>query len=261
MVTRDMAWTDGTPCWVDLGVADIAKAGEFYSGLFGWEVQAGAAEAGGYAICLKGGRPVAGLGPKEGPPGEAPYWTTYLATSDADGTAAKVRAAGGKVLAEPMDVMDAGRLAIAADPAGAVFGLWQARAHAGAGIANEPGALSWNENMSRDFDGNKAFYHAVFGYEYGDIGEAGFRYATLKVGSAEVAGIGELDSSFPAQIPAHWSVYFAAGDTDAAAAAVVALGGSVARGPWDTPYGRMAIVTDNQGAFFSLISMATAATG
>src|SRR6266700_6719323 len=261
MVTRDTAWGDGTPCWVDLGVADIAKACAFYAALFGWEAHQGPPEAGGYALCLKDGRQVAGIGPKMGPPEEPSAWTTYLATSDADETAGRITAAGGQVLVAPMDVMDQGRMVMAADPGGAVFGLWQARLHTGVQLANEPGSLTWNENPSRDFDGNKSFYHAVFGYEYGDIGEAGFRYATLKVGSAEVAGIGELDSSFPAQIPAHWSVYFAAGDTDAAAAAVVALGGSVARGPWDTPYGRMAIVTDNQGAFFSLISMATAATG
>lgn len=261
MVTHDTAWTDGTPCWVDLGVPDVGKAGDFYSGLFGWDVQPGPPEAGGYAICVKGGRAVAGLGPKQSPDRVPPAWTTYLATSDADETVAKIRGAGGEVLTEPMDVLDAGRLAVAADPAGAVFGVWQAGSHTGVGLANEPGALAWNENMSRDFDGNKAFYHTVFGYDYGDIGEAGFRYSTLKVGPGEVGGIGELDSSFPAEIPPHWSVYFAAGDTDAAARTVVSLGGRVEREPWDTPYGRMAIVTDSQGAFFNLISMVPAGTG
>src|SRR6266702_3120091 len=208
MVTRDTAWGDGTPCWVDLGVADIAKACAFYAALFGWEAHRGPPEAGGYALCLKDGRQVAGIGPKMGPPEEPSTWTTYLATSDAD----------------------------------------------------EPGSLTWNENLSRDFDGNKAFYQAVFGYEYGGIGAAGLRYATLKVGGSEVGGIGELDSSLPAEVPARWSAYFAVEDTDAAVTKVASLGGTTVRPGWDSPYGRIAIVADDHGAVFSLIS-APAETG
>ncbi len=260
MVTRDTAWGDGTPCWVDLGVADIAKACAFYAALFGWEAHRGPPEAGGYALCLKDGRQVAGIGPKLGPPEEPSTWTTYLATSDADETAGRITAAGGQVLVAPVDVMDQGRMVMAADPGGAVFGLWQARRHTGFQLANEPGSVTWNENLSRGFDGNKAFYRAVFGYEYGDIGAAGFRYATLKVGGSEVGGIGELDSSLPAEAPARWSAYFAVEDTDAAVAKVTSLGGTTVRPGWDSPYGRIAIVADGDGAVFSLIS-APAETG
>ncbi len=258
MVTRDTAWANGTPCWVDLGVADIAKASAFYAALFGWEAQPGPPEAGGYTVCHKDGRRVAGIGPTMGPPDAPPTWTTYLAANDAAQTAAKIKTAGGQVVLGPMDVMDQGRMVIATDPGGARFGLWQARARTGAQLANEPGSLSWNENLSRDFDGNKSFYQEVFGYEYGDIGDAGFRYSTLKVGGTEVAGIGELDSGFPAAVPAHWSVYFAVEDTDATVAQVSTLGGAALRPPWDTPYGRMAVVADGHGATFSLISITPA---
>jgi uncharacterized protein len=197
---------------------------------------------------------VAAIGPKTGPAGEPPAWTTYLATSDVTGTAAKIKAAGGTLLMEPMDVMGLGWMAMATDPGGAVFGLWQAGQHTGVEVANEPGSLTWNENLSRDFDGNKAFYQAVFGYEYGDMGSAGFRYATLKAGGTEVGGIGELDSGLPAEVPARWSVYFAVEDTDAAVATVSSLGGSTVRPAWDSPYGRIAIVADRDEAVFSLIS-------
>src|SRR5215472_7690859 len=254
MVTRDTAWGDGTPCWVDLGVADIVKAGAFYAALFGWEVHQGPPEAGGYALCLKDGRQVAGIGPKMDPPEEPSAWTTYLAASNVDETVSKIKAAGGQVLVPPMDVMDQGRMAIATDPGGAVFGLWQGREHTGVQRANEPGSLTWNENLSRDFDGNKAFYHAVFGYEFGDIGAAGFRYATLKTSGSEVGGIGDLAASFPAEVPAHWSVYFAVEDTDAAVTTVSDLGGATVRPAWDSPYGRIAVVADDRGAAFSLIS-------
>jgi predicted enzyme related to lactoylglutathione lyase len=254
MVARDTAWPDGTPCWVDLGVADIARATAFYAGLFGWDIQPGPPEAGGYTMCLLTGRPVAGIGPQQGPPGTPPAWTTYLAADDADETAAKITKAGGQLFMDPFDVMDVGRMAVAADPGGAVFGIWQARAHTGVGLANEPGALCWNENHTRDFDQNKAFYQAVFGYEPADLEGAGIRYATLKLGGREVAGIMELDASVPASVPAHWETYFAVAGTDAAVAAVQVAGGAVVRPPWDTPYGRMAIVTDDQGAEFSVIT-------
>ena len=98
----------------------------------------------------------------------------------------------------------------------------------------------------------------MFGYEYGDIGD--FRYATLKAGGNEVGGIGELDSSLPAEVRAQWSVYFAVGDTDAAVATVSGLGGATVRPAWDSPYGRIAVVADDHSAVFSLIS-APAETG
>ncbi|HTT50129.1 MAG TPA: VOC family protein [Streptosporangiaceae bacterium] len=254
MVTRDTAWPEGTPCWVDLGVDNIARASAFYAGLFGWDVLAGPPEAGGYSMCLRGGRPLAGIGPRQGPPGTPPVWTTYLASDDADGTAAKITKAGGQLVVQPFDVMDAGRMAMAADPGGAVFGIWQAGAHTGFGVANEPGTVSWNENHTRDFDGSKAFYQAVFGYDYGDVAGAGIRYATLRLAGRDVGGIMELDGGVPAEVPAHWETYFAVPGADAAVAATRAAGGAVIRAPWDTPYGRMAIVTDDQGAEFSVIS-------
>ena len=160
---------------MDLGVDDIARASAFYAGLFGWDIQPGPAEAGGYTMCLLNGRPVAGIGPKQGPPGTPSVWTTYLAADNVDETAAKITKARGQLFMDPFDVMDVGRMVVAADPGGAVFGVWQARAHTGAGLANEPGTLCWNENHTRDFDRNKAFYQAAFGYELGDIDGAGIR--------------------------------------------------------------------------------------
>jgi hypothetical protein len=253
MVTRDTAWAAGTPCWVDLGVADIPAAQSFYSELLGWDCQDGGPESGGYSMCMRGGRAAAGIGPKMGPQEVPPSWMTYIATDSADETVARVKDAGGQVISEPFDVMDVGRMAVAADPGGAVFGIWQARAHPGVGIANEPGALTWNENMSRDYDRNVEFYRAVFGYGYGDMSGDGFRYATVKVGGEDVGGIGELGPEFPAEIPANWTAYFAVQDADETITKALELGGSLLRPAWDTPYGRMAVVADNQGAAFAII--------
>ena len=154
---------------------------------------------------------------------------------------------------EPMDVMDVGRMAVAAGPGGAFFGVWQARAHTGVGLANEPGSLCWNENLSRAYDQNQAFYRAVFGYELGDMSGDGFRYATLKVGGGEVGGIGELGSRWPPRCPRTGRTYFATADADATAAAVSAAGGQVIQPPRDSPFGRIAVVADDQGAVFSVI--------
>jgi uncharacterized protein len=259
MVTRDTAWPAGTPCWVDLGVSDIPKAKAFYGGLFGWDIQEGPAEAGGYAMCMLRGRPVAGIGPKMGPTEMPAFWTTYIASEDADATAARVKAGGGQLMMDPFDVMDVGRMFVATDPGGAVFGVWQARAHTGVGLANEPSSLVWSENMSRSYEANRAFYRDVFGYSYGDIGAEGMRYATLDLEGQPVGGIGEIGSGQPAQMPAAWSTYFAVPDTDAAVATAAELGGAVVAPAWDTPYGRMAVVADDQGAVFAV--MAPAFTG
>lgn len=121
-------YAPGTPSWVDLGTSDPAAAAAFYSGLFGWDIQEGPPEAGGYRMCLFRGRPVAGLGPSQSE-GMPPWWTTYVAVSSADETAAAISANGGTVLVPPMDVLDVGRMAVAADPYGAVISVWQAGTH------------------------------------------------------------------------------------------------------------------------------------
>ena len=253
MVTRDTPWPEGTPCWVDLAVDNVDQAVTFYTGLFGWQVDRGGEEVGGYSLALVNGKQVAGIGPKM-QAGMPTVWTTYLATENADQTASKITAAGGQVMAPAMDVMDLGRMVVAADPAGGVFGLWQAGKHTGYQLANEPGAVAWNENMSRDYDRNREFYASVFGYNYGDIPDGGIRYATLGLPGGMVGGIGELPAAAPAEVPAHWMVYFSVPDTDAAVVKIRELGGQVMQEPWDTPYGRMALVLDDQGAAFSVIS-------
>ena len=233
---------------------DVPKGVAFYQALFGWDIELGAPEVGGYSIAHQDGHIVAAISPKMAGPDAPTVWTTYLATDDTDATAAKVKGAGGQVLAGPMDVMEEGRMAVAMDPAGAVFGLWQAGNTTGVGLANEPGSLSWNEQMSRDFDGSKAFYQAVFGYDYQDMSADGFKYATLMVDGHIVGGIGEYPEGTPAEVPAAWAAYFAVAGTDAAVAQVAELGGSIVQPPRDTPFGRIAIVADNHGAVFSLIT-------
>jgi predicted enzyme related to lactoylglutathione lyase len=255
VVIRDTPWPDGTPCWVDLGASDIPKAISFYASQFGWDIEQGGPEIGGYSMARLDGRHAAAVGPVMGPPGTPSSWTTYFASADADAAATRIVNAGGQIVMGPMDVMDQGRLVVASDVTGATFGVWQGRDHTGAQIANVPGAFTWSEHMSRDFEGAKAFYAAVFGYEYGDMSSDGFSYATLLInGQQVVGGIGAFPGGPDAGHRAFWSVYFGASDTDQAVDTATANGGRLIRPAADSPYGRMAIVADPEGAVFSLIS-------
>jgi predicted enzyme related to lactoylglutathione lyase len=254
MSVRDTPWPDGTPNWVDLTVRDMGAARLFYEGLFGWDIVAGPEQFGGYSNCSKEGKLVAGLAPAMSPE-QTPGWTTYFATSDAASTVAKVGPAGGHVVAEPMAVAELGTMAIVLDPGGAAFGLWQAGAHTGSERVNEPGAPYWNEHLTTDWERDKDFYAAVFGWTYADMSQGEFKYATFKAADGrEVGGIGAVAAGDPPP-PAAWLVYFGVDDADEAVDQVVKLGGSLLRPASDSPYGRMAVVADDQGAAFAVIAV------
>jgi predicted enzyme related to lactoylglutathione lyase len=254
------SYAPGTPSWVDLGTPDVDAAATFYSAVLGWEVPElpNSAEMGGYRRAKKDGADVAGMMPlmQEGQP---PAWSTYVAVADADATADAVKEAGGSVIAEPMDVMDLGRMAIFADPTGAVFGIWQPGTFAGAARVNEPGALAWNELGTRDPGAAKAFYATVFGWAFrdNDMGEMG-TYTEWLDGEASIGGMMDVSGRLPDEIPAHWLVYFAVDNTDATIETVKSSGGNVSFGPIDIPAGRFAIVTDPLGAAFAVIQLADA---
>jgi uncharacterized protein len=244
----------GVPSWIDVGTPDIDRAVAFYSDLFGWDVPPGPEEAGGYRIAMLRGRTVCGLGPAMNP--GPPVWTTYVNVDDADAVVALAKANGGTLFVEPMDVMDAGRMAIVADPVGAVIGIWQPGQHPGAGIVNEPGTLCWNELITTDLDASKQFYGAVFGWGAHDQGPAGpGGYTEWKLGDRSVGGMMAKTPDMPAEIPPFWGVYFAVSDADAAIAQVAELGGSVMMGPMDIEPGRFAVVADPTGAVFSVIAL------
>jgi len=250
MTTRDDAFPIGTPCWVDLSVADVSAARIFYEDLFGWQIAEGQEQFGGYANCSKDGKMVCGLAPTMAP--EQPNaWMTYVAVEDADAAMARVREHGGQVMAEPMDVMGLGVMAIAVDSDGAPFGVWRAGTHTGFQRYNEPGSVSWNEHLAPDLGDAKAFYGNVFGWTFNDIATEGFRYSTFKAADGhEAGGMGQMSVE---EIPAPWLVYFSVDNADEALDQIVKLGGNVLAPAADTPYGRMAVVSDNQDAVFAII--------
>ncbi len=253
MSTRDTAWPAGTPCWVDLATPDVGGATAFYGPLLGWEFVDAGPEMGNYHMCLRDGAPVAGMTtPPEGS-GMPPAWTTYLASDDVDATAEAITSAGGTLVVPGMTVDDQGRMLIAVDPAGAMFGVWQAGEHFGMRRANEPGSVGWNQCMSSDPGRTRAFYAAVFGYSYTAL-EGGMDYSTINgAGPGDtVGGIGALPPDAPPQTAAAWQTYFTVENADTAVATIRAGGGTVRSGPDPSPFGRMVDGLDPYGAAFSL---------
>ncbi|MEV7183573.1 VOC family protein [Kitasatospora sp. NPDC093102] len=247
-------YATGTPCWVDLMAKDQQAALDFYRDLFGWQGQVGKAEFGGYAVCELDGRAVAGIGAATSPDGmpEPPtVWTSYLATTDAQATQDAIVAAGGTLLVPVVDVGNLGRMLIAADPQGAVFGAWQPGEFFGAKVVNEAGALIWNELHTSDVPAATAFYGEAFGIEFEPL-EGADTYWELRVGGRAVGGA-TLLANDPPGTPAHWLTYFAVDDVDSTVDALVKRNGTVFAPPFDMVAGRMSVVADPQGAPFAVI--------
>jgi uncharacterized protein len=250
------SYEPGTPSWVDLSTPDVDASARFYGALFGWEVlSAGPVEeTGGYGMFTLNGKLVAGVGPimQEGQP---PVWSTYVATDDADAAVARAKEAGGVAAVEPMDVMDAGRMAFVAHPAGGFVGLWQAGRHTGAQLVNEPGALTWNELHTRDVDGAKAFYAALFGWTPDDQPFGDMTYTVLNLGDNAIGGMMPMRPEVPDGVPAFWLAYFAVADCDATVAKAEELGASVMTPAMDIEgVGRFALLADPHGTTFAVIA-------
>jgi predicted enzyme related to lactoylglutathione lyase len=246
------SYEPGTPSWVDLSTPDPAAAKEFYGALFGWEaVDPGPPEeTGGYAMFTLRGKNVAGVGPLMSEEQPA-VWSTYVSTDDADAAVARAREAGGDALVEPMDVMDAGRMAFVFHPAAGAVGIWQPARHTGAELVNEPGAFTWSQLHTRDREAAIAFYGKVFGWTAGDFGGM----PMLSLGDRGVATAMDMPPGTPDGVPPFWMVIFAAADTDATAARAQELGGQVVAEPFDIEnVGRFAVLADPQGVAFGVIT-------
>ncbi|NEY36623.1 VOC family protein [Streptomyces sp. PRKS01-65] len=250
--------TEGVPCWVDAQLPDVEAGKRFYGELFGWAFEdrpdvrdagdardapaaGGRGRAPGSPVWARlGGAPVAGLAQK--PDGRLPtVWTVYFATPDARALAGRIERAGGQIVSTPVPVGALGTAALAADPQGAVFGLWQPAGHPGFGRRHEPGTFTWAELYTTDTEAANAFYGGLFHDAlFGPEAEPDF-------GRAQVSAV------FPAEMPPHFLVHFRVTDCAAAVGAVTRLGGRVQVPPFTTSYGRVAVVGDDQGASFALL--------
>ena len=249
-MSERMSYAPGTPSWVDLGSPDPAAAAAFYGELLGWSAAFDPRpDAGGYGMFTLRDKMAAGIGPQMNPD-MPPFWAVYVTVADADATVGLATEAGATVLAGPMDVFDAGRMAVLQDPVGSYVSLWQPGEHIGCELVNEPGTFTWTELSTTDLTAASDFYTTVFGWGI-DAASSGDQAAVFTVDGnivcgAHVAGEGEFPS---------WSVWFAVDDCDASAAKAAELGGTILMPPNDMDFGRGAIVADPNGAVFGLAAV------
>ena len=241
------------PAWVDLSTSDAPAARDFYSKLFGWQLEVSEdPQYGGYATAKLADSSVSGIGPRQSD--DAPTaWSMYIGTDDVDALAKKVQANGGTVAAPPFDVGDQGRMAVFQDPTGAFFSAWQP-AGMNQFVSGRPNAFGWAELSARGVDRAIPFYETTFGWTHSTspFGE-GQEYTSFAIDGEDIAGAFEMDPKTPAEVPSYWTIYFLTDDVDATFRRAIELGGREMVAPQDFPGGRFAIVSDPQGAAFGLM--------
>ncbi|MGO1050055.1 VOC family protein [Crossiella sp. CA198] len=243
----------GHPCWVDVASDDPEACARFYSGLFGWEFEP---EVNGYRQARLDGEPVGAVYLASRDQARLLGWTLYLHVTNAEVAAKHIEAAGGAVLSGPVHVPGKGYLLVAKDPTGGVIGFWETEQgwHFATG---RPGTLSWAELNTRDGQRADVFFGGLFDFRQEQIGDgASFDYATWFRNGEPLVGRMRMGAEFPHEVPAHWMVYFGvdpAVGTDAIAARAAELGGRISYEPFDSPFGRLAILEDPTGGTFTVV--------
>jgi hypothetical protein len=240
------SYAPGTFSWSELITSDADAAKAFYTSVFGWtydDLPVGEEQV--YSMARRDGKVVGALSGGD----EPPNWICYVSVDDADRSAARAGELGAKVLAEPFDVMDAGRMAVIADPNGTVLHLWQAGRTIGAELVNADGSLTWNDLITRDAAKSREFYGALFGWTFVDIPESG-GYSEITNGESDNGGIMPLQEP---QSPG-WLPYFGHEDAERLVTEVPGLGGTVFAGPIHLPHGTIAVIGDPQGATFAVFT-------
>jgi hypothetical protein len=254
-------YAPGSFCWIELNTSDPAAAKKFYTNLFGWEANdtpAGPDMV--YTMLRIRGLDIGalcGLPPDQKAQGVPPHWMTYVSVARADDAAEKATSLGGKVLAPPFDVMDVGRMAVIQDPQGAVFCVWQAKAHIGAKLAGETGTFGWNELWTTDPKGAAEFYTKLFGWgaKESPMGAAGGTYTEWQLAGQSIGGMMQIAPEM-GPVPPNWLPYFMVEDCNATATGAAASGGKLFVPPTDIPdVGRFSVIQDPQGATFAIIKL------
>jgi predicted enzyme related to lactoylglutathione lyase len=249
-MSEKTSYQPGEFCWSELSTSDATAATRFYTSFLGWkanEIPMGPDQPP-YVMLLAGDRDAAALYQSKD---AHPHWNVYIAVANVDETAKKAKSLGAKILQEPFDVMDLGRMATIQDPQGAAFCVWQAAKSIGARVQNEHGAMCWNELYTNDIEGARKFYSDLFGWKL----KVSPEYTEVHAGSAGVGGMMQIRPDMQG-IPPNWMPYFMVDDCDAAVNTAKKGGGAAHHGPMDIEgIGRFAVMGDPQGAGFALITL------
>jgi predicted enzyme related to lactoylglutathione lyase len=254
-MARIESYTPGSFCWAELATTDAAAAKQFYGEMFGWTAVDMPMPEGVYTLFQADGNDAAAVYTPG--PGVPVHWGVYFSVASADETAARIGPSGGKLIAGPFDAHDAGRMAVAQDPQGAVFSVWQAKRHIGATHGGPLGMVVWPELATTDPAGAAGFYTRLFGWKTKpETGVAEAPYTEWVNGGSSIGGLLPMQGNQWQGVPPHWMVYITVANCDERAARAAQIGGKVCVPPTDIPnVGRFSVVADPQGAAFSLIQM------
>jgi predicted enzyme related to lactoylglutathione lyase len=248
-VGKRESYEPGTFCWVDLSTPDAEGAKAFYGALFGWEFRDDEIPGGVYTMCFSEGDEVGAIVQQDEQPA---HWNNYVSVESAEETAAKAKQLNAAVIEEPFDVMGLGRMAVLADPGGAMLCVWEPQAHIGAGRVNDLGCMGWNELQTSDSEVAGEFYRALFGWEIEPIQDNGtLVYTTIKNSGVQNGGFMPM-SEQRGDAPSFWLPYFTVSSCDGAVEKARELGGDLFAGPLDLPAGRIAVLGDPQGGAFAI---------
>ena len=255
-MSNPSSFLNNRPAWVDIASQDPAATRDFYSKLFGWDIQVDPdPQYGGYGMAVDAGVGVAGIGPKMDP-NTPTAWLLYIGSDDIEGLAQRVTAGGGKVVMAPFQVGAVGKMAVFQDPTGAFISSWQADGMRGF-VAHQPGAFDWGELNARGVANALPFYEKVFGWSIRTRQDVpGLpTYHEFQLEGESILGALEMSTMAPAEVPSYWQVYFKVEDVDTAFKLALALGATEMLAPMNMPDGRFAIVMDPQGASFGLLHL------
>lgn len=246
-------YSPGAFCWADVSTPDVAAGKRFYTELFGWSAVEFSAGGGVYCNFSRDGKSVCGLHPSA--EGTFPCWTSYVSVESADAAANRAVELGGWALVSPFNAMEAGRSAVLRDPTGATFAIWQPKQHIGAALVNEPGALCWNELLTRDVAAAEAFYCGLFGWTANTTpSPSGVgHYTEFKNGERSAGGMLAIQEAW-GEMPASWVVYFTVENCTGAIRKAESLGGSAEFPAMEIPgIGKLVYLSDPHGAVFAVI--------
>lgn len=259
---RRSGYAPGVFSWIELATTEPVGAKRFYGEVFGWELQDNEVPGEGiYTMARLEGDDVAGImqqPEQQRAAGVPPNWFCYLTVATADEAASQAATLGGTVHAEPFDVLDAGRMAVIADPTGAMFGVWEPRGQIGSVRVNEPGSLTWNDLVTSDVPAAARFYQELFGWTVTEVGTGGGpRYWTIAHNGAAAGRNGGMRELLPEQVqggvPPHWLPYLAVESVEASLASITRFGGLTLVPPTPVPAGKFAVLSDPQGAAIAIV--------
>ena len=245
---------NGRFCWGELLTTDPEAAADFYAAVIGWGTREWEGSETPYAVWMNGEMPVGGfmrLPPEVAATGAPPHWLVYVSTPDVEACAVKAQNLGGHLLNQ-FDIPDVGRMAIIADPQGAVITAYQpSDATPGHDGPASIGEFSWHELATTDWEAAWAFYSELFGWREAsraDMGEAGI-YLEFHRGAHPLGGIFNRPPEMPVSA---WLPYIRVPDAQVTAERVAERGGTVLNGPMEVPGGDLiAQCKDPQGAIFA----------